>query len=444
MLNLFSWFSGRQYAFGAFIVALALLDPFGLTSSTDDASAKWLNRIFASFYPDTGQRNTVVILIDDEYLLSNDTYWPMPYSEQSKLFKRLLAYKPDAVFVDLLYSHDHSRDDARQSSQLLANVFERYKHQGIPLLLANTGLERGKDGQINTLPRFSGVTSPALVAWSGFGDHYPLAIRTAVGDLETPALELYRRYCQKNACEPLPEDAAAAISLPPIALQWGLKMSAKQSLVAPVGHCSTPGVIDQLLQAIFWKLGSEAESNCAYSLTLRAGDLEANGPEERELLSHLLRGKLVLVGAQIASAGDLVQSPLHGKVPGIYIHAMALDNLIAWGTDYYHSPANLFGSDIDWLDMVELALLLLIAVLKKAHERDTWSCAHWRSWHSWCVVLLLLATLSGVLHFMSITPANILGILLLSLVLFSDKLEEIVNASHRKGALPPATQGTQR
>lgn len=54
MLNLFSWFSGRQYAFGAFIVALALLDPFGLTSSTDDASAKWLNRIFASFYPDTG------------------------------------------------------------------------------------------------------------------------------------------------------------------------------------------------------------------------------------------------------------------------------------------------------------------------------------------------------------------------------------------------------
>ena len=59
-------------------------------------------------------------------------------------------------------------------------------------------------------------------------------------------------------------------------------------------------------------------------------------------------------------------------------------------------------------------------------------------------LLLLLATLSGVLHFMSITPANILGILLLSLVLFSDKLEEIVNASHRKGALPPATQGTQR
>ncbi|MCT6980877.1 hypothetical protein M1697_22615, partial [Salmonella enterica subsp. enterica serovar Oranienburg] len=91
--------------------------------------------------------------------------WPMPYGEQSKLFKRLLAFKPKAVFVDLLYSHDHSFGDPARGSQLLANVFERYQRQGIPLWLANTGVERGEAGQANTLAPFVEVSRPGLVAW---------------------------------------------------------------------------------------------------------------------------------------------------------------------------------------------------------------------------------------------------------------------------------------
>ena len=96
--------------------------------------------MFASSYPDTGQQRVAVVLVDDAYVMRNGTSWPMPYGEQSKLFKRLLAYKPKAVFVDLLYSHDHSLGDPERGSQLLANVFERYQRQGIPLLLANTGV----------------------------------------------------------------------------------------------------------------------------------------------------------------------------------------------------------------------------------------------------------------------------------------------------------------
>ncbi|MEX5590936.1 CHASE2 domain-containing protein, partial [Pseudomonas urmiensis] len=87
---------------------MAILAPFGLASSSDKASAQWLNRMFASHYPSLGQQRVAVVLIDDAYLMRNNSSWPMPYGEQSKLFKRLLAYKPQAVFVDLLYSHDHS------------------------------------------------------------------------------------------------------------------------------------------------------------------------------------------------------------------------------------------------------------------------------------------------------------------------------------------------
>ena len=429
-----SLFSIRQYLLGIIILLLALFDPFGLTSSTETASAQWLNRIFASHYSSVGQQHIVVVLIDDAYLLRNNTYWPMPYSEQSKLFKRLLAYQPAALFIDLLYSHDHSRGDPRQGSQLLANVFARYQHQGIPLFLANTGQARSEDGQINVLPHFAKVSSPALVTWSGYGDRYPLSSQALEGYLETPALQLYRRYCQKHACPELPASAADSAQLPPMAVQWGLDLAPQQAQIADISHCTTPGTLHQLAQAIFWKLGSSAWANCPYALTLSASDLEASSAEDRALLRQLLKNKLILVGARITSAGDLVQSPLHGKIPGIYLHAMALDNLITQGMDYDRDPSNLLWN-IDWLDLVEIALLLLIAVLKALHDRRQQRLqllTPWPRWEkvffaspypSWLVVLSLLLLLSLLLYAWDITPANVLAILLLSLALFSDKIE---------------------
>ncbi len=57
-------------------------------------------------------------------------------------------------------------------------------------------------------------------------------------------------------------------------------------------------------------------------------------------MAGLLRDRLVMVGASITSTGDLVQSPVHGLIPGVYLHAMALDNLIYKGMDYDREPAN--------------------------------------------------------------------------------------------------------
>ncbi len=438
MSAIISLFTGRQLLLGFIILLVALLDPFGLTSATEKASAQWLNRVFASKYPGSGQQRIAVILIDDDYLLRNKTYWPMPYGEQSKLFKRLLAYKPRAVFVDLLYSHDHSRGDPRQGSQLLANVFERYQRQGIPLMLANTGHVRGDDGQINVLPNFAAVSSPALVVWSGYGDKYPLAVKTSLGNMETPALALYREYCQVTACSDLPADAEEAAQAPPMAIKWGIKLAPDQAQVASIEHCPTSSgileTIKQLFQAIFWKVGASAPVRCPYNLTLLASDLETNDPEDRALLNDLLRDRLVLVGAHITSTGDLVQSPVHGKIPGIYLHAMALDNLISLDMDYDRDPASLF-FDIDWLDLVEIALLGLIVILKSLHEHHLEERPALTTWPKlergffaspyWPFLLMIasLAILSFVLWSLDITPANVMAVALLSLALFSEKIE---------------------
>ncbi|KTC19384.1 nucleotide cyclase [Pseudomonas marginalis ICMP 9505] len=435
-------FNRRRYWLAAFIVLLAILDPFGLASSSDKASAQWLNRMFAGHYSNAGQREVAVVLIDDAYLMRNTTSWPMPYGEQSKLFKRLLAYKPKAVFVDLLYSHDHSFGDPARGSQLLANVFERYQRQGIALWLANTGVARGEAGQANTLAPFFEVSRPGLVAWDGVDDKYPLAVQTPIGLMETPALALYREFCKTQKCASPPVDAKTAAQQQPIAVQWGLNLAPEQSRIAKVRHCAPArhfvlDAVAQFFQAVFWKLDDSALARCPYTLTLSASDLEVSDPQDQALLAELLRDRLVLVGANITSTGDLVESPVHGQLPGIYLHAMALDNLINVGMDYDHEPADFPRLPFNWLDLLELGLLALIAVLKALHARQiaghgAWS--RWRKWEtaffsspiwSWLLVMAALIVLSLLLGLNHITPVNVLGIILLSLVLFNEQIEAI-------------------
>ncbi|MGY2232411.1 CHASE2 domain-containing protein [Pseudomonas tolaasii] len=439
-MSKFPLFTLRRYGLAVFIVLLAILDPFGLASSSDKASAQWLNRMFASHYANDGQRQVAVVLIDDDYLMRNDTSWPMPYGEQSKLFKRLLAYKPKAVFVDLLYSHDHSLGDPARGSQLLANVFERYQRQGIPLWLANTGLARGEAGQANTLAPFAEVSRPALVAWDGVDDQYPLAVNTPVGLMETPALAMYRVYCATQPCKPPPVDAKTAAQRQPITVQWGLKLAPEQAQIARLPDAAPPrhfllDAVMQFFQAVFWKLDDSALSPYPYTLTLTPTDLEVTDPAAQALVAELLRDRLVLVGARIASTGDSVESPVHGQLPGVYLHAMALDNLINAGMDYDHEPANFPRMPFNWLDLLELGLLALIAVFKALHARRLANQPAWSRWPqleaklfrspypSWLMVMVVLIAISAALSLAHITPVNVLGIVLLSLVLFSERIE---------------------
>ncbi len=453
--NYFRFWLG-QVLLGLFIGCIALLDPFGLSSSSDAASSQWINRIAASSYPDTGQQQVVVVLIDDAYLMRNATFWPLPYAQQSQLFRRLLAYKPRAVFVDLMYSHDHSLTGADNGSQLLVNVFERYREQGIALLLANTGALRGVEGQANALAPLDQMSRRALVKWSDVGDRYPLAVETSQGLIETPALGLYREFCRDRECTGLPSDAAQAAQRAPIALRWGRTLSPLQSLATSVAECSVAGNAwyAQLWQAIFWKFGDSGQATCAYTLTLKASALEANSPEDRALLRQLLSDKLVLVGAQITSAGDLTQTPVHGLLPGVYLHAMALDNLVTYHDAYQRDPDSYFWLSISWLDLVQLGFVIVIVGLRAWYRRRRHRRAKaWRApLFSWAIVQAALAVMCWGLWINNISPANVLAIAVLSISIISAPISRFTrrrwrslvrNVARRRRARIPLVEGTQ-
>ena len=397
-----------------------LLDPFGLTTATDGASSRLLNQLQANAYGDAGAREQIaVVIIDDAFLRQRESHWPLPYSEQSKLFRQLLAYRPAAVMVDLMYSYDHSRGRNSDSSRLLSNVFERYRAAGVPLYLANSG-----SAESNALPIFTEVSEPALVSWSGFEDQYPLAAETAYGWMDSAAFALYRSYCTRQVCPPLPTTAQLAGEQPPIAVQWGADPAREQALVSDISQCASSSgvwsrILSQLAQAVFWRISAPAEARCPYHLTITASALATTVPEERALLRELLGDRLVLVGASISSAEDLTSSPVHGKLPGVYAHAMALDNLIEYGPDYLAAPPRLLDTEIDVLDLLEFFFALAILWFHSA--RAGLSSRRRLAFALSATLCLLLISL--LLYQLRVAPVNILGLLLLIGVLLPEEPE---------------------
>lgn len=121
---------------------------------------------------------------------------------------------------------------------------------------------------------------------------------------------------------------------------------------------------------------------------------------------------------------------------------MALDNLIYKGMDYDREPANFPGFNLHWVDLLELGLLALILVLKALHARRLAGLPSWTRWHaqevrfftspywSWGLVMLMLLAVCGVLYLNHITLVNVLGIVLLSLALFSERIEAFFDRGH--------------
>lgn len=338
------------------LILIVLLDPFGLTSASDQASAAIANKLSALWYNTAGQQQITVVLIDDQYLKQQAQHWPMSYNEQAKLFKRILQHRPKALFVDLLYTHDRSTPDNSLAS--IDQVFRRY-------VMSNKA-----SIYVAAIPSHTNADIPlkmaqsTQVSWSGFDGLYPLQVQGK----DTAAMALYKEYCKANSSCP---DKQPKYSIP-LSVQWGLYPDPIQSFVTYTTACKqqTNAVFQMfnlLIGEIFWRLQNKWVQPCPYSRTLPAAALAANDPTARLLQQEFLTDKLVIVGAAIEGAPDLVLSPVHGKIPGAYLHAMALDNLITQGAGYNKAPGKLW-HNLSWITLVELTLLIFI--LHLGHRRE--------------------------------------------------------------------------
>jgi CHASE2 domain-containing sensor protein len=346
--------------FAAFLsvgIILLWLDPFGLTRLTKNYSQDLLAVALAGCYPDgpgkcggparaatngdrtddaTPQTRVAVVLLSEEDLRRAKEAWPPSYRLHARVLKAIRANHPTAVFVDIVLE-DERRDPTIED---LRAELEEYKSNGIRIYAASSGADRPLRPEIRDLVR------PVLVPKridpldrvTRFYD-----LRTESAELEpTAALTVFRDVC---GITPDPE-------IETIRLFWRALPQA--------------GWNDRWLDCrrrpafplwIFQNRQSDFREDCPSTPTVPVRILleptEAEDPE----IDALLPGGIVLYGTHFVGAADLVNTPLHNDLPGVFLHATALDNLITLGPHAArHSEHEIPILGVAWADVGVLVL----------------------------------------------------------------------------------------
>src|ERR1700730_4524243 len=114
----------------------------------------------------------------------------------------------------------------------------------------------------------------------------------------------------------------------------------------------------------------EVKEECAYTNTISvAHPLRTFDPQ----VEQVIRGKAVFYGASFLAAGDRVVSPTYQDLPGVYLHAMAYDNLVSFGEAYKRAgrPA---GAGPSWRSSVaDVGLLVALVMLWVGAGHASWA-----------------------------------------------------------------------
>lgn len=452
------------FLFMLFLVPVAILDPWGVRSASDAASRDLYFQLAAPFYRPGEPSETVVVLIDDRTLQVAGEVFPPSFGFYEKLLRGLGERGAKGVFLDILFAD--KRGDTESFPGRVKDIQQDYD---MPVLLAS-GAPRLPDPAKAAEPPCADpdegilheLAKSDLYRAMVYGDapqgHYTTAARVRVGCASdarlSPAAALYR-IRQVGAevwyAEAGRRSRAAPEGLPEtMVLRWGNGPSdATRALYAADTRPCPPYANDwrealvQTLDNVFRGLfhgalsDDERRSWCpATNITyVRAQELLPEWPvtdSRRAAILRAIEDRYVFVGAAFSGISDTAESPVHGRVPGVFAHAVAFDNLTAWGADVYRpwEPVPLlgFGSDnLVTLGLTFLAVLVIQALggEEKAAEKRRGVRGLLAS--PLCVFLLAVVILLAVeVFFVEICgyePTNFVGVLAVSVALIQPDLE---------------------
>jgi CHASE2 domain-containing sensor protein len=356
------------------VFVLTIFDPFDFESVTKRHSANIFYKIYGAVYPMKHRDSISVVLLDDDTLShpTRNEPWPPSHLIHGEVLSTILSHQPLAVLVDIFFIHAREKDHFERT----AYVIDEYQRANVPLFVVAAAAHqapRAARREILDLEREGKVTlvSADIEAEPGEAPLYPLRrdgypLHQDGKPYESAALALYRSTCSKvhaAKCAEISDHNSEAMEI-----VWGLKPApynctrtantfydhvCKDLFSSPAGRA-----IQLLWQAFIprdWRPTDPMP--IPYHATISTDDL-LNGAK-RASLTDLLKGKVVIYGAQIALVKDFVFSPIHGHINGAFIHAMALDNLLSFGNNYVHQAAGHRTFRKEWTEFQPAALMLL-------------------------------------------------------------------------------------
>ena len=311
-----------QFVFLAALGAL-LFNFHGISLHLTPWSQAIVNAIVKYTYDATGQEKTLVVLFREENLATLKESFPISYARHAEVLEALAVYEPAAVFVDFAFIDKRPGQDVAPLSDAICAL----QASGVAVYLAASPLSgnAGGDGLRDGLDR--SCFTPVDVQMD-----------TEIG---TSGVLTYRA-CQNIAasCEPagLLWTPAFAMAAPQVGLAradgqqmeiiWGNRVSA---LNESWMDCTSDGTLVHLRQMLK-ENPLASKRKCPHTNTISVVHLL--GRFDQTLKDQVVKGNTVFYGGSFEMAGDRVISPVFDDLPGVYLHAMAYDNLLTFRKDY--------------------------------------------------------------------------------------------------------------
>lgn len=358
-----------------FIVSVVMLGIGDKLNAKDMVVTRFMARAQATLtaqvgYPARERDRITVVMYDQQFLRHTDSAWPISYQDHADWLLRLASdpnARPKAIMLDITFGQNRDDPSLPALRQALCKVQNEFR---VPVFLAalpspETGRLMVRDG-LGPAPASGETPCYTLVGvdyipdqLDGLAWDYRLTRHRADKGWEDGPADPFA-----NAVQPAYRSAAMAIAQDvahlelgaesaPLALVWGLKSAPQRERPDSLTQCKPgayewvryiPGVLRQFVQ-------TPSSPLCPYHGTLSMAQL---GELPEQTLAPFLKDRYVLVGANVPAYNDFANSPIHGLIPGVYLHAMALDNLLTYQGKYKQSTG--------W-ELAHLRNLLLPALL---------------------------------------------------------------------------------
>jgi CHASE2 domain-containing sensor protein len=361
------------------VLLVAVINPFGIRSATDQASTEIFQKLTADLYPGAGQEKIAVVLIDDRSLQVLGEKFPPDFTFYSRLIGNMAAAGIESAFLDL------NIVDPRGDPSDLENFASVLR--GLPVFLAATADEstaRDCGGiRVRNLPQLrEAVVSEPHPMIRDDARHIDLLLEDACTRFRpAAALSVYAHHCSRLAGCPGsrmdPVSEPAGFEGRDMSIEWGSVWPAGAEAIHPsyrdlsslCPRADWSSRASRFLHVLFPFLDDAGNGTfaqgCSYHPMIRAEWLLS--PDETgadaDAVFDILAGRIVLVGANFTGQNDIGPSPVFGDIPGVFIHAMALDNLIVHGTGFLSVWPEGGVGGLGFNDMVELGLTLAFTLL---------------------------------------------------------------------------------
>ena len=355
----------------AFATWQIMMNPFGFSDLVQRYTQDVSNLLITGpyFYPTTGRDKISAVIVDDKTLHTLAMPWPWSYSAQARMLDSILAYHPRAVIVDFLF-YDPRPDDTLPE---LVDEIHRFQKARVPIYFeGGVHLPFGEDPLRKELAATGvPVLDPSISLYEGIARQYPTTGR-CFGAGHKPddtclslALQVYKDLYPATPPEPLADK---------MELVWGTKTSPHNYWINYVDddgqqiNCQDKRSGLTRIYLAFFDTNA-VKDHCPYQGLVPAESLMMGGDDKD--VTDLIANKIVFYGGDIEGAEDKAATPVNALQPGVFVHAMALDNLITFDGKPEQNVMTIAGTTFSSNPAQILAITPVILILAWIHRART-------------------------------------------------------------------------